>query len=124
VMRSVFSFVLVSCLVAGTTALAADTGVSGKWKLTSQTPRGERTSEITLVQSGEKLTVTQKDREGKDVTSQGSVKGSDITWTTKSQGPNGEFVVTYKGKTAGKTMSGTSESDRGTNEWKAERVPQ
>ena len=121
-MRSVLSVVLAAGLAAGTTALAAETGVSGKWKLTSQSPRGERTSEITLAQSGEKLTVTEKDREGNDVKSEGTVKGSDITWTTKRQTPMGEFVVTYKGKIAGKTMSGTTASEQGSNEWKAERV--
>ena len=30
--------------------------------------------------------------------SEGSVKGDEITWTTKRQGPNGEMVIVYKGK--------------------------
>ncbi len=121
-MRSIFSIVLALCLLGGTSGLAAEAGVSGKWKLTSQTPRGERTSEITLMQKEEKLTVTQKDRQGNDVTSEGTVKGTEITWTTKRQMPMGEVVITYKGKIEGKTMSGTAESGMGTSEWKAERV--
>ena len=102
-------------------AAAAD--VSGKWKLTSKGPRGERVSEIALVQDGEKLTVTGKDREGNDLKSEGSVKGTDITWTTKIQGPMGEFVIVYKGKIDGKLMSGSSDfGQMGSGEWKAEKV--
>ena len=102
-------------------AAAAD--VSGKWKLTSKSPRGERVSEIALAQDGEKLTVTGKDREGNDVKSEGSVKGTDITWTTKRQGPMGEMVIVYKGKIDGKLMSGSSDfGQMGSGEWKAEKV--
>jgi opacity protein-like surface antigen len=104
-----------------TPALASD--VSGKWKLTSKSPRGERTSEITLAQSGEKLTVTSQDREGNEVKSEGSVKGAEVTWTTKRSGPMGEMVIVYTGKIDGKTMSGTTQfGEMGSGEWKAEKV--
>jgi len=121
--RRAFSILL--CLtVALALALpaAAGEGVSGKWKMTSKSARGERVSDITLEQTGEKLVVTSKDREGNDVKSEGTVKGADITWTVKRQTPNGEFVLTYKGKVEGKTMSGTSETPMGAGEWKAEKV--
>lgn len=102
---------------------AAAGDVSGKWKLTSKSPRGERVSEITLAQAGEKLTVTSKDRDGNDVKSEGSVKGADVTWTTKRQGPQGEMVIVYKGKIEGKSMAGSTEfGQMGTGEWKAEKV--
>jgi hypothetical protein len=102
---------------------AAAGDVSGKWKMTSKSPRGERVSEITLAQAGEKLTVTSKDRDGNDVKSEGSVKGADISWTTKRQGPQGEMVIVYKGKIDGKAMSGSSEfGQMGTGEWKAEKI--
>lgn len=105
-------------------ALPAAAGdVSGKWKITSKSPRGERVSEIVLVQDGEKLTVNGKDREGNDVKSEGSVKGAEIAWTTKRQGPNGEMVIVYKGKIDGKLMSGSTEfGQMGSGEWKAEKV--
>jgi hypothetical protein len=102
-------------------AFAAE-GVSGKWKMTAKTPRGERTYDVTMEQTGEKLVVTSKDRQGNDVKSEGTVKGADITWTMKRTTPNGEFTITYKGKVEGKTMSGTSETPMGTGEWKAEKV--
>ena len=102
-------------------ALAAE-GVSGKWKMTTKTQRGERTYDVTMEQTGDKLVVTSKDRQGNDLKSEGTVKGAEITWTTKRQTPNGEFTVTYKGKVDGKTMSGTSETPMGAGEWKAEKV--
>jgi len=117
-----------SILVCLTVALAlalpavAGEGVSGKWKMTRQTPRGERVDEITMEQTGEKLVVTSKDREGNEVKSEGTVKAAEITWTMKRTTPNGEFVIVYKGKVDGKTMSGTSETPMGAGEWKAEKV--
>ncbi len=120
--------------VLGTLALAVgwarvaapeEVNVTGTWKMTSQTPRGERVSDITLVQEGEKLTVTSKDRDGNDVKSEGAVKGTDITWTTKRQTPRGEFTLTFTGKVEGKTMSGTTSFGQGgefTAPWKAEKV--
>jgi hypothetical protein len=122
--------ILVLCALAfvcglASVALADDVNVTGTWKVTSQTPRGERVREMTLVQEGEKLTVTSKDREGNDVKSEGTLKGADITWTTKRQTPGGEMIITYTGKVEGKTMKGTiafgPDPDR-TGEWKAERV--
>ena len=108
--------------VAFARPVAAD-DVSGKWKVTSKNPRGERVYDMTLAQSGEKLTVTSKDREGKDVTSEGTVKGAEITWTTKRQGPQGEMVIVYKGKIDGKSMAGSAEfGQMGTGEWKAEKI--
>jgi hypothetical protein len=120
--RTVSIFVGVAAVLALVLPAVAAEGVSGKWKMTAQTPRGERTYDVTMEQTGEKLVVTSKDRQGNDVKSEGTVKGADITWTMKRTTPNGEFTITYKGKVEGKTMSGTSETPRGTGEWKAEKV--
>jgi hypothetical protein len=90
--------------------------------VTAKSPRGERVYDVTLQQTGEKLVVTSKDREGNDVKSEGTVKGADITWTMKRATPNGEFTIVYKGKVDGKTMAGTSETPMGAGEWKAERI--
>jgi hypothetical protein len=119
--RTVSMLVCLTFVLAVLPALAAE-GVSGKWKMTSKSPRGERVSEITLEQTGEKLVVASKDREGNDVKSEGTVKGAEITWTMKRTTPNGEFVIVYKGKIDGKTMSGTTETPMGAGEWKAERA--
>jgi hypothetical protein len=51
------------------------------------------------------------------------VKGEEISWTTKRQGPNGEMVIVYKGKLEAKAMSGSVEfGQMGSGEWKAEKI--
>ena len=120
--RTVSIFVCMAVVLAFVLPAVAAEGVSGKWKVTAKTPRGERTYDVTMEQTGDKLVVTSKDREGNDVKSEGTVKGADVTWTMKRTTPNGEFVITYKGKVEGKTMSGTSETPMGAGEWKAEKV--
>ena len=120
--RAFWTVVCVAFGVAVALPAVAAEGVGGKWKMTSKSPRGERVSEITMEQTGEKLVVNSKDREGNDVKSEGTVKGAEITWTMKRTTPNGEFVIVYKGKIDGKTMSGTTETPMGAGEWKAEKV--
>jgi hypothetical protein len=120
--RTVSIFVCIAVVLALALPAFAAEGVSGKWKMTTKSQRGERTYDVTMEQTGEKLVVNSKDREGNDVKSEGTVKGADITWTMKRTTPNGEFVITYKGKVDGKAMSGTSETPMGTGEWKAEKV--
>jgi hypothetical protein len=120
--RAFWTVVCVAFVVAVALPAVAAEGVGGKWKMTSKSPRGERVSEITMEQTGEKLVVNSKDRDGNDVKSEGTVKGAEITWTMKRTTPNGEFVIVYKGKIDGKTMSGTTETPMGAGEWKAERV--
>ena len=119
--RTVSMLVCAAFVIAVLPAFAAE-GVSGKWKMTVKSARGERVSEVTMEQTGEKLQVTSKDRQGNEVKSEGTVKGAEITWTMKRTTPNGEFVIVYKGKVEGKTMSGTTETPMGAGEWTAERV--
>ena len=120
--RNVSILVCLAVVLALVLPAVAAEGVSGKWKVTAKNPRGERTYDVTMEQTGDKLVVTSKDRQGNDVKSEGTVKGAEITWTMKRTTPNGEFVITYKGKVEGKTMSGTSETPMGAGEWKAEKV--
>jgi hypothetical protein len=120
--RAFWTAVCVAFAVAVALPAVAGEGISGKWKMTSKSPRGERVSEITMEQKGEALVVSSKDRDGNDVKSEGSVKGAEITWTMKRTTPNGEFVIVYKGKIDGKTMAGTTETPMGAGEWKAEKV--
>lgn len=125
--KAVFVLLSLALVVGlGQILLAEDVNVSGVWKMTAQTPRGERVSEIALVQQGEKLAVTSKDRDGNEVKSEGTVKGQDITWTMKRQTPNGEFVITYTGKIEAQTMKGTmsfgAQAEGPVGEWKAEKV--
>jgi len=122
-MKSSRTVAALAALAVAIALPAAAGDVSGKWKITSKSPRGERVSEIVFAQDGEKLSVSSKDREGNDVKSDGSVKGEEITWTTKRQGPNGEMLIVYKGKIEAKAMSGSVEfGQMGSGEWKAEKI--
>ena len=113
--------IFLSVMLAGF-ALAQGADVSGEWDFTLQTPRGERTSTITIVQDGEKITVTMPGFRGGEVTGEGTVKGNEIEWSITRSTPQGEFTVTYKGTVEGTAMSGTAEMGQmGTMEWSAKK---
>lgn len=107
-----------------TVPVAADeVNVTGRWKLTLQTPRGERTSRVTFLQEGEMLTVTSRGPQGVEVKSTGTVTLGEVRWTTMRQTQKGEVVVTYVGKVEGAKITGTMDSGRGRIvPWTAERV--
>ncbi|MFB0518342.1 MAG: hypothetical protein ACETWC_03560 [Acidobacteriota bacterium] len=96
--------------------------VTGDWELTVKSPRGEMTSDIRFVQEGENLTVTMEDRQGNEITGQGTVTDNEIKWTIIRSTPRGEMTVTYTGKIEGDTMSGEAQmGERGSFEWSATR---
>ena len=122
-MRKIATILSCVFVLGAAFAIAADVDVSGTWKMTTKSQRGERTFDAVLTQAGEKLTVKTKDREGNDVTSEGTVKGAEISWETKRQTPMGEMLITYKGKIDGDKMSGTSQfGEMGSGEWTAEKA--
>lgn len=95
--------------------------VKGSWDITVSTPRGDRTSTMTIVQDGEKLKVTMSSQRG-DVTGDGTIKGNDITWSVTRTTPRGDTVSTYAGKLDGDNMSGDIKfGDQATGTWKASR---
>jgi len=102
-------------------AWAAD--VSGTWEMSSPGRNGEMmTRDITIVQEGNKITVTMPGRPGGDPTKgEGTLEGNAITWKVVRQGQQGEMVINYKGTVEGDTMKGTmSIMDRET-EWTAKK---
>ncbi|MBM3285112.1 MAG: hypothetical protein FJY81_04505 [Candidatus Aminicenantes bacterium] len=120
-MRILASGFFLLAMLAGF-SLTQETDVSGEWDFTMQTPRGERTSTIKIVQDGEKITVTMPGFRGGEVTGEGTIKGNEIEWTITRSTPQGEFTVTYKGTVEGNTMSGTAEMGQmGTVEWSAKK---
>ncbi len=104
-------------------ALAAQTtNISGKWELKMTTPHGERVSPYTFEQDGEKLKVTTTDREGNEISGEGTLKGNDIQWSIVRSTPRGEFTVTYTGQVEGDTMKGqASMGEMGSMDWTATR---
>jgi len=103
--------------------MVAQVDVTGKWNMTTSSPRGERTRVAEFIQDGEALTVITEGREGGKVEAKGTVKGSDIEWTMRRETSNGTFELTYKGKIEGSTMKGTVQfGTRGSGEWTAKRA--
>jgi hypothetical protein len=113
---AMFSLLLIPVLLA-----AQDVNVTGDWEMTTQSPRGERTSDVHFDQDGEKLTVTMQMR-GEEVTAEGTVKGNAIEWSVTRSTQRGEFTITYKGTVESDTMSGEAAmGDFGTMEWSAKK---
>jgi hypothetical protein len=122
VKKSALVFMTAGLLAVAAWALSAD--VTGDWDLTSQSPRGERTSTVTFKQDGENLTVTMPPmREGGEaMTGTGTVKGNAIEWTITRTTQRGEFTMTYKGTIDGDTMKGTVEMGQmGAQDWTAKK---
>lgn len=98
------------------------TDVSGEWEMTISSPRGERTSVMTIEQNGDKITVTMEGFRGNEMIGEGTITGEDIEWTVKMDTPRGEFSITYNGTVSGDTMSGEAQmGDRGSMEWSAKK---
>jgi hypothetical protein len=114
---SVLSLVLIPFLLT-----AQDVNVAGDWEMTTQSPRGERTSTVHFEQDGEKLTVTTQTMRGEEVTGEGTIAGNKIEWSITMSTPRGDFTITYTGTVEGDTMSGEAQmGDFGTMEWTAKK---
>ena len=110
-------------MLAAVNVFAAKVNVTGKWEITLQSPRGERTQTVEMVQKGEELTVKMTTRRGNVMEAKGTVKEDKIEWSIIRETPRGEFTITYKGTVAGDTMKGEAEfGGRGSMTWTAKRV--
>lgn len=97
-------------LMAGAALAQAPAKVAGKWELTWEGRNGTQTSAATFEQDGEKLKGTMTMNFGgqsRETPLEGSVKGKDITFTTKMQTPNGEMTREYKATVDGDAMKGS-----------------
>ena len=119
-MKKLYSvFAMLSLLLIPILVNAQDVNVTGDWEMTTQSPRGERTSDVHFEQEGEKLTVTMQ-LMGEEVTAEGTVKGNIIEWSITRSTQRGDFTISYKGTVEGDTMSGEAQmGDFGTMEWRA-----
>src|SRR5262245_47087995 len=104
-------------------AWAAD--VTGKW--TAQVPgRGGQTRETTFnfKAEGAKLTGTMTGPQGDIPIENGTVKGDEITFSTKFTGGGGEVKINFKGKVAGDEIKFTRarEGAEQTQEFTAKRA--
>jgi uncharacterized protein YndB with AHSA1/START domain len=126
-----YLFLLLAVLLAGAVNFAlAAVDLSGTWEMTWTSPRGgEMKSELTIVQTGEKLEVTMKSagRSGNVMESKGtgSVKDQAVEFTITRTTQRGEFTTTYKGTIENdNTLSGKAEMGQmGSMDWRATRKP-
>lgn len=78
--------------------------IAGEWVLTMSTPRGERSSDITITQEGsEAVAETEEDQEFEI-----SIDGNEVSWTQTLSTPMGEIEVKFEGTVDGNEMEGTA----------------
>jgi len=96
--------------------------VNGVWELTMQTPQGDMTADATFVQDKEAFKFTMPGPQGMEMNGEGTVKDKDLEWTVTVSTQMGEFVLVFKGKVEGETMSGEVQmGDFGTAPWTAKK---
>jgi len=109
-------------VLTGLTLYALSIDVSGTWEITTQSPRGERSSEMTIEQDGDNIKVTMTGMRGNKMQGEGTVKDSKIEWTVSISTQRGDFTISYRGSVEGNTMSGQAEmGDFGTMDWTAKK---
>ena len=124
-MRNLTGLALTLCLLLAVAATfgAENVDVTGKWDLTIESPRGERTGAAQFKQDGEELTVITQGRDGQEVESKGSVKGTAIEWSSTRETPRGEITISFKGAVEGDSMKGEVEFGTfGSGDWSAKRT--
>ena len=101
---------------------AAPVNIDGVWEMTMQTPQGDMTADATFVQDKEAFKFTMPGPQGIEMKGEGTVKDKDLEWTVTVSTQMGEFVLVFKGKVEGETMSGEVQmGDFGTAPWTAKK---
>ena len=107
-----------AALALGVTAV----DINGVWEMTMQTPQGDMTAAATFVQDKEAIKFTMPGPQGMEMMGEGTVKGQDVEWTVTVSAPMGEFLLVFKGKVDGETMSGEVQmGDFGSAPWSAKK---
>ncbi|MBE0713974.1 MAG: hypothetical protein IH583_16495 [Candidatus Aminicenantes bacterium] len=114
--------ILVLGSLAALAFAATAVDVNGVWELTMQTPQGDMTADATFVQDKEAFKFTMPGPQGMEMNGEGTVKDKDLEWTVTVSTQMGEFVLVFKGKVEGETMSGEVQmGDFGTAPWTAKK---
>jgi hypothetical protein len=107
---------------AGLVLGAAVVDLNGVWELTLQTPQGDRTMDATVTQEKEVIKVAMTGPQGIEMKGEGTIKENDVEWTRVVSAQMGEFVLAFKGKVDGETMSGEVQmGDFGAAPWSAKK---
>ncbi len=124
-MKQTFFICLLSvCLmIAGAAAAAAQKStVAGEWDASMNTPGGARPFGLVFKVDGEKVTGTVKRNDG-ELPVQGTIKGSDLTFSYTINYNGHDLVLTFTGKVTGDTIKGNVDfGGNGGDEWNAKRA--
>jgi hypothetical protein len=96
--------------------------VTGTWEITSETPRGTMTRNVTFKQDGNTLTGSVETQGGSVPIQKGSVEGDKISFTVVMSRGDRNFEMTYTGTVDGDTAKGTFQAPRGEVPWTGKRV--
>jgi len=84
---------------------ATEMSVDGNWKITMNTPMGDRDATLTLKSTGDTLTGTQAAEGDSADIFDGTVKGSDVAWKVKITNPM-PLTLEFTGTVTGDTIAG------------------
>jgi len=109
-------------MIAGSTGAAAQkTSVVGEWDAAMNTPGGPRPFGLIFKVDGEKLTGVVKRNDG-ELPLQGTIKGSDISFSYTINYNGHDLVLTLTGKVTGDMIKGNVDfGGNGGDEWSAKR---
>jgi len=96
--------------------------VTGVWEITSETPRGTMTRNVTFQQEGNKLTGSIQTRDGSAPIQKGSVEGNKISFILVVSRSGNNLEMTYTGTVDGDTAKGTFQTPRGEVPWTGKRI--
>jgi hypothetical protein len=104
-----FLLIFPALAFAALTTIAGDTNATGIWKWSLAGQSGDTI--LHLKQEGEKLTGNYTNQFGKAEITEGSLKGSDISFRVKREFNGQAFVIKYSGKLSGDKIIGKCEFD-------------
>jgi hypothetical protein len=83
--------------------------VDGNWKITIETPMGNRPSELSLSTAGGKLTGRQGAEGNSGEITDGTVNGNEVSWKIKITNPM-PMTLHFSGKVDGDKISGSADA--------------
>lgn len=103
-------------------AAAEPANVAGNWTVTLKAGSGDRIFHYTIVQNGEKLSITRVDERGEELKASGTIVGNAVEWTLTRETQQGPLTFFYNGTVEADTMQGTAKTPRGSREWSGARA--
>ena len=111
------------CLLVLAAPAFAQTGVTGDWDVTVNSPQGSNTTLVTFTQDGEKVSGIFKSAQGQLPFEGGTLTGSDLTFTFTITTQGMQLPITLSGKVDGATIAGKADfGGFAEGDWTAKRA--